>query len=216
MSVILIPRKSEDTLTIVDSSRLTFYEVTSWDIKVIIVLWVLFLVTSVFVLLRLYSRVKILQFYAAEDYLYNLAFVSVIGFFALSFFFVLSLFFFSSSVVYLITHYSRTTRPLHFIPLWFEGLGLFCQASPLPAPPSRADPSLQAHKRHRFRSLVPCTQASKPCSRTEDDWDQPITLNSHHRNHRPIPRSPSTTPPHDSREHPEKEDYTLESNIDCF
>lgn len=77
MPVIMIPRKSQDTLSIVDSSRLTDYQITYWDIKVIIILWVLFLVTSVFVLLRLYSRVKILQFYAAEDYLYNLAFVSL-------------------------------------------------------------------------------------------------------------------------------------------
>lgn len=76
MPIIMIPRKSQDSLTIVDSSRLTDYQVTYWDIKVIIVLWVLFFVTSIFVLLRLYSRVKILQFYAAEDYLYNLAFVS--------------------------------------------------------------------------------------------------------------------------------------------
>lgn len=75
MSVIMMPRKSQDTLTIVDSSSLTSYQVTSWDIKVIIVLWTLFLVTSIFVMLRLYSRVKILQFYAAEDYLYNIAFV---------------------------------------------------------------------------------------------------------------------------------------------
>lgn len=77
MPVIMIPRKSQDTLSIVDSSRLTDYQITYWDIKVIIILWVLFLVTSVFALLRLYSRVKILQFYAAEDYLYNLAFVSL-------------------------------------------------------------------------------------------------------------------------------------------
>lgn len=78
MSVIpLIPRKSEDTLSIIDSSRLSTFQVTYWDIKVIIVLWVLFFVTSIFVILRLYSRVKILQFYAAEDYLYNIAFVSL-------------------------------------------------------------------------------------------------------------------------------------------
>lgn len=85
MSVMLmIPRKSENSLTIVNDSRLTYYQVTDWDIKVIIVLWVLFLVTSVFVFLRLYSRVKILQFYAAEDYLYNIAFVS--SFLSFSFF----------------------------------------------------------------------------------------------------------------------------------
>lgn len=69
-------RKSQDNLTIVQSSELSYYPITETDIQVIIVLWVLFLVTSVFVGLRLYSRVKILQFYAIEDYLYNVAFVS--------------------------------------------------------------------------------------------------------------------------------------------
>lgn len=70
------PRKSEDSLTVVDSSELSYYPITQTDIQVIIVLWVLFLITSVFAGLRLYSRVKILQFYATEDYLYNIAFVS--------------------------------------------------------------------------------------------------------------------------------------------
>lgn len=79
MSILLIPRKSEDDVDIIDSSRLSYFQVTYWDIEVIIVLWVLFLVTSLFVLLRLYSRVKILQFYAAEDHLYNVAFVSFVG-----------------------------------------------------------------------------------------------------------------------------------------
>lgn len=72
----VVPRKSEDSITVVPSSELTYYPITTTDIQVIIVLWVLFLVTSVFVVLRLYSRVKILQFYALEDYLYNIAFVS--------------------------------------------------------------------------------------------------------------------------------------------
>lgn len=70
------PRASEDDISIVDSARLSYYPITEWDVRVIIVLWVLFFVTLVFVVLRLYSRVKILQFYALEDYLYNLAFVS--------------------------------------------------------------------------------------------------------------------------------------------
>lgn len=71
------PRKSQSTITVVTSSELTYYPITQSDIQVIIVLWVLFLVTSIFVGLRLYSRVKILQFYALEDYLYNFAFVSL-------------------------------------------------------------------------------------------------------------------------------------------
>lgn len=70
------PRKSEESIVVVPSSELTYYPITESDIQVIIVLWVLFLVTSIFVGLRLYSRVKILQFYALEDYLYNMAFVS--------------------------------------------------------------------------------------------------------------------------------------------
>lgn len=73
----VVPRKSQTTITVVESSELTYYPITQSDIQVIIVLWVLFLVTSIFVGLRLYSRVKILQFYALEDYLYNLAFVSI-------------------------------------------------------------------------------------------------------------------------------------------
>lgn len=72
------PRKSEESIVVVPSSELTYYLITESDIQVIIVLWVLFLVTSIFVGLRLYSRVKILQFYALEDYLYNMAFVSFI------------------------------------------------------------------------------------------------------------------------------------------
>ena len=70
------PRKSQDTISVVSSSSLSYYPITEADIQVIIVLWVLFLVTSIFAALRLYSRVKILQFYALEDYLYNVAFVS--------------------------------------------------------------------------------------------------------------------------------------------
>lgn len=70
------PRKSEESIVVVPGSELTYYPITESDIQVIIVLWVLFLVTSIFVGLRLYSRVKILQFYALEDYLYNMAFVS--------------------------------------------------------------------------------------------------------------------------------------------
>lgn len=79
MSVIpklLAKRVSETTITIIDSSRLSYYPITEWDIRVIIVLWVLFFITLVFVVLRLYSRVRVLQFYALEDYLYNIAFVS--------------------------------------------------------------------------------------------------------------------------------------------
>lgn len=77
-------RKSQDSVTVVESSDLSYYPITEADIQVIIVLWVLFLVTSVFVGLRLYSRVKILQFYALEDYLYNFAFVSKNGHFNMS------------------------------------------------------------------------------------------------------------------------------------
>lgn len=73
---LVAPRKSQDSITVVSSSELSYYPITETDIQVIIVLWVLFLVTSIFVGLRLYSRVKILQFYALEDYLYNVAFVS--------------------------------------------------------------------------------------------------------------------------------------------
>lgn len=79
------PRKSEESIVVVPGSELTYYPITESDIQVIIVLWVLFLVTSLFVGLRLYSRVKILQFYALEDYLYNMAFVSYIHYIAFSF-----------------------------------------------------------------------------------------------------------------------------------
>jgi hypothetical protein len=64
-------------MDVVDSSNLTYFPITAWDVRVIAVLWTLFFVTSIFVILRLFSRVKILQFYSAEDYLYNVAFVSL-------------------------------------------------------------------------------------------------------------------------------------------
>lgn len=82
MSVLplIAARKSEGTITVVDGSSLTYYPITDWDIRVIIILWVLFFLTSIFCVLRLYSRIKILQFYALEDYLYNFAFVSYIYF----------------------------------------------------------------------------------------------------------------------------------------
>lgn len=73
---IIAARKSEDTINVVDGSSLTFYPITEWDIRVIVILWVLFFITSIFCVLRLYSRIKILEFYALEDYLYNFAFVS--------------------------------------------------------------------------------------------------------------------------------------------
>lgn len=63
-------------MEVVDSTRLSYFPITAWDIRVIAVLWTLFVVTSVFVILRLFSRIKILQFYSTEDYLYNIAFVS--------------------------------------------------------------------------------------------------------------------------------------------
>lgn len=74
--MVSIPRKSENGLNVIESSDLTYFPITAWDIRVIAVLWTLFFVTSIFVVLRLFSRVKILQFYSAEDYLYNVAFVS--------------------------------------------------------------------------------------------------------------------------------------------
>lgn len=64
-------------MDVIESSNLTYFPITAWDVRVIAVLWALFLVTSIFVILRLFSRVKILQFYSAEDYLYNVAFVSL-------------------------------------------------------------------------------------------------------------------------------------------
>jgi hypothetical protein len=73
---ILMPREGTHGLEVIKSSGLTYFPITLWDIRVIAVLWTLFFVTGVFVVLRLFSRVKILQFYAAEDYLYNVAFVS--------------------------------------------------------------------------------------------------------------------------------------------
>lgn len=74
--MILTPKKSEDGLDVEVSSNLTYFPITAWDVRVIAVLWTLFFVTSIFVILRLFSRIKILQFYSAEDYLYNVAFVS--------------------------------------------------------------------------------------------------------------------------------------------
>lgn len=74
---LLEQRKSQDSITIVDGSHLSSYPITPWDLRVIVILWTLFLVTSIFLGLRLYSRVRILQFYALEDYLYNIAFVSL-------------------------------------------------------------------------------------------------------------------------------------------
>lgn len=73
---ILLPRKGTHGLEVIESSHLTYFPITLWDIRVIAVLWTLFFVTGIFVVLRLFSRVKILQFYAVEDYLYNVAFVS--------------------------------------------------------------------------------------------------------------------------------------------
>lgn len=69
-------RKSQDTISVVHDSQLSYYPITDWDIRVIIILWVLFFITSIFVVLRFYSRIRILQFYALEDHLYNVAFVS--------------------------------------------------------------------------------------------------------------------------------------------
>lgn len=69
-------RKSEQTITVVPGSELSNYPITLWDIRVIIILWVLFFLTLIFVILRFYSRIRILQFYALEDHLYNVAFVS--------------------------------------------------------------------------------------------------------------------------------------------
>ncbi|CAN8104274.1 unnamed protein product [Discula destructiva] len=74
------PRKSQDSINIVPSSALSYYPITETDIQVIIVLWVLFVITLIFVCLRLYSRVKILQFYALEDYLYNIAFTLLLAY----------------------------------------------------------------------------------------------------------------------------------------
>lgn len=71
-----MPRKGTHGLEVVESSELTYFPITLWDIRVIAVLWTLFFVTGIFVVLRLFSRIKILQFYAIEDYLYNVAFVS--------------------------------------------------------------------------------------------------------------------------------------------
>lgn len=82
---ILEQRKSQDSITIIDSPNLSYYPITDWDLRVIIILWVLFLITSIFLALRLYSRVYILQFYVLEDYLYNIAFVSLIFLFFLPF-----------------------------------------------------------------------------------------------------------------------------------
>lgn len=73
---IIVARKSEDAISVVPGSQLSLYPITEWDIRVIIILWVLFFITSVFVVLRFYSRIRILQFYALEDHLYNVAFVS--------------------------------------------------------------------------------------------------------------------------------------------
>lgn len=73
---ILLPRKGTHGLEVIESPDLTYFAITLWDIRVIAVLWTLFFVTGIFVVLRAYSRVKILQFYAVEDYLYNAAFVS--------------------------------------------------------------------------------------------------------------------------------------------
>lgn len=73
---ILLPRKGTHGLEVIESHGLTYFPITLWDIRVIAVLWTLFFVTGIFVVLRLFSRVKILQFYALEDYLYNAAFVS--------------------------------------------------------------------------------------------------------------------------------------------
>lgn len=73
---ILTPRKGTHGLEVIESTSLTYFPITLWDIRVIAVLWTLFFVTGIFVVLRLFSRIKILQFYAVEDYLYNIAFVS--------------------------------------------------------------------------------------------------------------------------------------------
>lgn len=67
-------------MDVVDSSNLTYFPITAWDVRVIAVLWALFFVTSIFVILRLFSRVKILQFYSAEDYLYNVAFTLLLAY----------------------------------------------------------------------------------------------------------------------------------------
>lgn len=74
---ILTPREEGTSgLEVIESSDLSYFAITLWDIRVIAVLWTLFFVTGIFVVLRLFSRIKILQFYAVEDYLYNIAFVS--------------------------------------------------------------------------------------------------------------------------------------------
>ncbi|KUI59379.1 hypothetical protein VP1G_06657 [Cytospora mali] len=78
--MISIPRKSEDGMFVIESPDLTYFPITAWDIRVIAVLWTLFLVTFIFVILRLFSRVKILQFYSAEDYLYNVAFTLLLAY----------------------------------------------------------------------------------------------------------------------------------------
>ncbi|KAJ0124851.1 hypothetical protein J7T55_006194 [Diaporthe amygdali] len=77
---ILTPRESAQGLDVIESSRLTYFPITLWDIRVIAVLWTLFFVTGIFVILRLFSRVKILQFYAIEDYLYNVAFTLLLAY----------------------------------------------------------------------------------------------------------------------------------------
>ncbi|KAG6359996.1 hypothetical protein INS49_011052 [Diaporthe citri] len=77
---ILLPRKGTHGLEVIESSHLTYFPITLWDIRVIAVLWALFFVTGIFVVLRLFSRVKILQFYAVEDYLYNVAFTLLLAY----------------------------------------------------------------------------------------------------------------------------------------
>lgn len=109
------PRKSEESIVVVPSSELTYYPITESDIQVIIVLWVLFLVTSIFVGLRLYSRVKILQFYALEDYLYNMAFVS--------FYFLLFLNLFRT--VHAASHHSSSMSHSYFLLVRWRAGALF-------------------------------------------------------------------------------------------
>lgn len=75
--IAIAARKSEETISVVPGSKLSHYPITDWDIRVIIVLWVLCFITAIFVVLRFYSRIKILHLYAVEDYLYNAAFVSL-------------------------------------------------------------------------------------------------------------------------------------------
>ncbi|KAI7774534.1 hypothetical protein LA080_008271 [Diaporthe eres] len=77
---ILLPRKGTHGLEVIESSDLTYFPITLWDIRVIAVLWTLFFVTGIFVVLRLFSRIKILQFYAVEDYLYNVAFTLLLAY----------------------------------------------------------------------------------------------------------------------------------------